>query len=84
MNGKRHRFLFYCTRLRDGIRRMADATGDALRAAMMHGTAAMGLSDPHLPDCPMVAVNPALTKVTGYSAERSVGRNCGFLQGCPA
>ncbi len=62
-------------------RRMANTIGDALRAAMMHSTAAMVLSDPHLPDCPMVAVNPAFTTVTGYTAEESVGRNCRFLQG---
>ena len=60
---------------------MADAIGDALRAAMMHSTAAMVLSDPHLPDCPMVSVNPAFTAVTGYTAQEAVGRNCRFLQG---
>ena len=60
---------------------MNDPIGGALRAAMMHSTSAMVLSDPHLPDCPMVAVNPAFTTVTGYSAEEAVGRNCRFLQG---
>ena len=58
-----------------------DRMGEALRAAMMHSTAAMVLSDPHLADCPLVAVNPAFTTVTGYSVEDSVGRNCRFLQG---
>ena len=60
---------------------MSDGIGDALRAAMMHSDAAMVLSDPHLPDLPMVAINPAFTKVTGYSEAESVGRNCRFLQG---
>ena len=60
---------------------VADKIGEALRVAMMHSTAAMVLSDPHLPDCPMVAVNPAFTQVTGYTAEEAVGRNCRFLQG---
>ena len=54
---------------------------DALRLAMMHSTAPMVLSDPHLPDCPMIVVNPAFETVTGYSAAESVGRNCRFLQG---
>ena len=58
-----------------------DPMGDALRAAMMHSTSPMVLSDPRLPDCPLVAVNPAFTAVTGYGAEDSVGRNCRFLQG---
>ena len=57
-----------------------DAIGDALRTAMMHSTAAMSLSDPHLADCPLVAINPAFTAVTGYGAD-VLGRNCRFLQG---
>ena len=60
---------------------MGDAIRDALQAAMMHSTAAMVLSDPHLPDCPMIAVNAAFTAITGYDAEQSLGRNCRFLQG---
>jgi len=42
---------------------------------------AMALSDPNLPDCPLVYVNPAFAELTGYDAESSVGRNCRFLQG---
>jgi PAS domain S-box-containing protein len=30
---------------------------------------------------PIVYVNPAFERLTGYSAEESLGRNCGFLQG---
>jgi len=41
----------------------------------------MALSDPNLPDCPLVYVNPSFTELTGYSYEESVGRNCRFLQG---
>lgn len=39
------------------------------------------ISDPHQPDDPLVWVNPAFERVTGYSAEESLGRNCRFLQG---
>ncbi len=46
---------------------------------------AAGLSftivDPRQPDSPLVYVNPAFERTTGYSAEESVGRNCRFLQG---
>ena len=64
---------------------MSDAIGDALRAGDdAQRRAAMVLSDPHLPDCPMIAVNPAFCAVTGYGEEEfSVGRNCRFLQGSP-
>ena len=53
----------------------------ALLAAMMHSTEPMVLSDPHAPDHPMIAVNPAFERLTLYSAAECVGRNCRFLQG---
>lgn len=39
------------------------------------------LSDPNLPDMPIVFVNRAFEKITGYAASYAVGRNCRFLQG---
>jgi PAS domain S-box-containing protein len=39
------------------------------------------ISDPRRPDNPLVWVNPAFTRVTGYTADDVVGRNCRFLQG---
>lgn len=42
---------------------------------------AMALSDPNLPDCPLVYVNPAFTKLTGYDPASCLGLNCRFLQG---
>ncbi|WP_402374927.1 SpoIIE family protein phosphatase [Isoptericola rhizosphaerae] len=39
------------------------------------------ISDPSLPDDPLVWVNPAFCEVTGYSADEVLGRNCRFLQG---
>ncbi len=53
----------------------------ALTAAMQHSSAPMVLSDPHLPDTPMVAVNQAFAELTGYPMAEIVGRNCRFLQG---
>ena len=41
----------------------------------------MVLSDPNLPDCPIVELNAAFTEMTGYPAEAVLGRNCRFLQG---
>ncbi len=54
---------------------------DALTMAMQHSTAPMVLCDPHLPDTPMVAVNPAFAALTRYPMQEIVGRNCRFLQG---
>ncbi|HEU4492875.1 MAG TPA: PAS domain S-box protein, partial [Rubrobacteraceae bacterium] len=39
------------------------------------------ITDPRLPDNPIVYVNPAFEKTTGYSMQEVIGRNCRFLQG---
>jgi PAS domain S-box-containing protein len=38
------------------------------------------ISDPNRPDTPIAYVNPAFSRITGYSAAEAVGRNCRFLQ----
>ena len=57
------------------------AIAEALMAAMMHSSMPMVLSDPHLPDCPMIAFNQAFVDLTGYPRQEMMGRNCRFLQG---
>ncbi|WP_369130519.1 SpoIIE family protein phosphatase [Modestobacter roseus] len=42
---------------------------------------AFTITDPRQPDDPLVWVNPSFSRITGYSYEESVGRNCRFLQG---
>lgn len=39
------------------------------------------LADPDIEGMPIVYVNKAFEKMTGYSQEEIVGRNCRFLQG---
>jgi PAS domain S-box-containing protein len=39
------------------------------------------LSDPRLPDNPIVFATPGFYKLTGYTPEQVLGRNCRFLQG---
>jgi len=39
------------------------------------------IADTARPDHPLVYVNPAFEKTTGYSAAEAIGRNCRFLQG---
>ncbi|MGC9504082.1 PAS domain S-box protein [Baaleninema sp.] len=38
------------------------------------------MADARLPDMPIIFVNPAFEKVTGYSIEEVLGQNCRFLQ----
>ena len=42
---------------------------------------AMAVSDPNLDDNPLIFVNEAFCRLTGYSREEAEGRNCRFLQG---
>ena len=39
------------------------------------------ISDPRLPDNPIIACNAAFCELTGYTVEEVVGRNCRFLSG---
>lgn len=39
------------------------------------------IADALKPDMPLVYVNPTFERITGFSPEESVGRNCRFLQG---
>jgi PAS domain S-box-containing protein len=39
------------------------------------------VTDALSPDCPIVYVNPAFERMTGYRAADVIGRNCRFLQG---
>ncbi|MEO1103043.1 MAG: PAS domain-containing protein [Pseudomonadota bacterium] len=51
------------------------------RRAIRDLPVAMVIADPWQPDCPIIYVNRAFTKITGYTEEMAVGRNCRFLQG---
>jgi PAS domain S-box-containing protein len=39
------------------------------------------ISDPSLPDNPMIYVSDEFERQTGYAPEEALGRNCRFLQG---
>jgi len=55
----------------------SDPFAAAVRATRMP----MVITDPKLPDNPIVFVNDAFARLTGYSREETLGRNCRFLQG---
>ena len=52
-----------------------------LSAAVLATPTGIVVCDPNLPDCPIIYANPAFYRITGYSEEEVIGRNCRFLQG---
>jgi PAS domain S-box-containing protein len=58
----------------EGLRRLLDRAVAASSNGIL-------ITDPKLPDNPIIYVNPAFERTTGYSAEEAIGRNCRFLQG---
>ena len=52
-----------------------------LERAVTASTNSISITDPNRPDNPLVYVNPAFERTTGYAAEEVLGRNCRFLQG---
>ena len=52
-----------------------------LSAAVLAAPTGIVVCDPNLPDCPIIYANPAFYRITGYSEEEVIGRNCRFLQG---
>jgi PAS domain S-box-containing protein len=59
----------------------AELWPQALAAAVAAAPTGIVIADPRLPDCPLVFVNPAFLRMTGYEEAEVLGRNCRFLQG---
>ncbi|WP_279358727.1 PAS domain-containing protein [Methylobacterium indicum] len=54
---------------------------DPFAAAVRATRMPMLITDPHQPDNPIIFVNAAFSKLTGYGRDEILGRNCRFLQG---
>ncbi|MFB6173706.1 MAG: bacterio-opsin activator domain-containing protein [Halobacteriales archaeon] len=62
--------------------RVADAVSERLkRRAMDAAPVGITIADARRPDVPLVYVNDEFVRITGYSREFALGRNCRFLQG---
>ncbi|RYB07696.1 PAS domain S-box protein [Lichenibacterium ramalinae] len=71
---------------RDDARIVDEITGndggtDPFAAAVRATRMPMVISNPRLPDNPIVFVNDAFCRLTGHTRDEIVGRNCRFLQG---
>src|SRR5919107_1477962 len=49
--------------------------------ALAATSSAILITDPKEPDNPIVYANPTFERITGYSIEEAIGKNCRFLQG---
>ena len=49
--------------------------------AIAASSSGLVITDPNLPDNPLIYVNPAFEEMTGFTAEEVLGSNCRFLQG---
>lgn len=66
----------------DGSCARAVRVGESVKEAVMDAApVGITLTDPSLPDNPLVYVNEAYERVTGYSRAEVIGRNCRLLQG---
>ena len=60
---------------------MLDKQDLSLMSSLSLGQQNFVLSDPRLPDNPVVFASEGFYKLTGYTADKVLGRNCRFLQG---
>ena len=67
------------------VRRMSEADFTAalhvLKQAVDATSSGIIISDPHLPDNPIIYHNSTFERLTGYQEAEITGRNCRFLQG---
>lgn len=69
------------TQAAEASSRDAQAADAPFLAAFRASAAPMVMTDPALPDNPIVFANDAFYRLTGYAADEVLGRNCRFLQG---
>ena len=63
---------------------MPKGHGDTTKAALLsegEREQSVVITNPGLPDNPMIFVSEEFETQTGYAAEEAIGRNCRFLQG---
>ncbi|MCL5998141.1 MAG: PAS domain S-box protein, partial [Chloroflexi bacterium] len=62
-------------------RRRAEKQRRLMERAIEAATNGIVISDAQQHDMPIIYVNPAFERITGYSRDEVIGRNCRFLQG---
>lgn len=63
---------------------MGEGYGDVAKAALLtddEREQSVVITDPALPDNPMIFISEEFERQTGYSPKEALGKNCRFLQG---
>lgn len=72
--------VLYLTRDLSDLRRLERELLVLQRAIETDASVPIVVTDATLDDRPIVYVNPAFERLTGYSRDEAIGRNCRFLQ----
>lgn len=70
--------MLLCTNRANAILENAD---HSLMTAIQAAQRAYVISDPNLPDNPIIFASKGFLELSGYTLENTLGRNCRFLQG---
>jgi len=72
--------LLFCSARDISVRKQSESLIRLQAGALNNSVNGIAISDATLLDFPLIYVNPAFEKITGYSSEDVIGRNCRFLQ----
>lgn len=73
--------LLFCSARDISLRKQSDSLIRLQAGALNNSVNAIAITDATLADYPLVYVNPAFERITGYSSVEAIGKNCRFLQG---
>ncbi len=65
----------------EAVNRLKPTGKNPILASIQFSPIATVISDPNLPDNPIIAANQPFCDLTGYPLEEIIGRNCKFLAG---
>ncbi len=72
--------LLFCSSRDISLRKQSESLIRLQAGALNNSANGIAIVDATVPDLPLVYVNPAFERITGYSSVDAIGRNCRFLQ----
>ncbi|MDE1980734.1 MAG: PAS domain S-box protein [Betaproteobacteria bacterium] len=72
--------LLFCSSRDISVRKESESLIRLQAGALNNSINGIAIADATLPDYPLIYVNPAFEKITGYPSVEVIGKNCRFLQ----